>query len=192
MHARFLPIIGLTRLICGTLRRVPACGTRHKPIPGGSVASSLKLTVPQVRSHLGTVHMSRYRPVGSSARRPTGHSSPAYGARGPTPQSGHRAITLRAAGDFPPGRHSRSLTYTRYACVAPAPPDRKITGGVTHGQYQDGFSTPGPTLTTRVARHKKNPGPKSGVLKDASHKAIEVWGLPVQRSDASGTVNLPA
>ena len=87
------------------------------------------------RSHLNTPHMSRYWPVGSSARRNMGHSSKAYGARVATPQSGQWAITLWAANDFPPGRHQSSLKYSQYDSVALSPPDRKIIGGVTHEEY---------------------------------------------------------
>jgi hypothetical protein len=87
------------------------------------------------RSHLNNTHTPRYRPIFSSARRATGHSSGAYGARGPTLQSGKWAITLRAVSDFPPGRYNGSLQYSEYNCVAVAPPDRKITGSGTHGYY---------------------------------------------------------
>jgi hypothetical protein len=59
-----------------------------------------KLTI--LRSHLNNTNTSRYRPIFSRARRPTVHSSSAYGARGPTPQSGKWAITLRAVSDFRP------------------------------------------------------------------------------------------
>jgi hypothetical protein len=38
--------------------------------------------------------------------------------------------------------------------------------------------------------NKKNPGHLTGVSIGASYEAIEVWGLPVQRHDAPGTVNL--
>ena len=110
-----------------------------------------------IRSHLRNTRTPRYRPIFSSARRGTGHSSKAYGARGPTPQSGKWAITLRvlsagqrsrtycrsamskatkpAARDFPPGRHKCSLKYRKYIGVAFAPPDRKIIGSGTHGYF---------------------------------------------------------
>ena len=87
------------------------------------------------RSHLGNTRTPRYRPIFSSARRDTGHSSGVYGARGPTPQSGKWAITLRAAIDFPPGRRQSSLKYTEYVGVALAPPDRKIIGSGSYGDY---------------------------------------------------------
>jgi hypothetical protein len=87
------------------------------------------------RSHLNNTRTPRYRPIFSSARRDTGHSSTAYGARGPATQSGKWAITLRAVSDFPPGRRKRDLKYSKYIGVALASPDRKITGSGTHGYY---------------------------------------------------------
>jgi hypothetical protein len=94
--------------------------------------------------------MSRYRPIGSRARRRSGkkwgrseqacnelsaykrlYSDPIF-TRAPTPPSGQWAITLWAVDDFPPGRHHRFLKYGEYICVALAPPERKIIGGVTH------------------------------------------------------------
>ncbi len=86
-----------------------------------------------IQSHLINTRMSRYRPVGLSARRNTGRSSRVYGGRVPTPQSGQRAITLWAVYDLPSGRHTRSLKYTVYDGVAPVPPEQKIMVGVTHG-----------------------------------------------------------
>jgi hypothetical protein len=54
----------------------------------------------QVRSHLNNNRTPRYRPIFPSARRDTGHSSRAYGARGLNiemgPQSEKWAITLWA------------------------------------------------------------------------------------------------
>ena len=86
-----------------------------------------------IRSHLINTHMSRYRPLGSSARRHTGHSSKDYRGCVPTQQSDQRDLTLRADYDFPPGRHNRSWKYMAYVGVAPVPPVHKIISGVTHG-----------------------------------------------------------
>ena len=91
------------------------------------------------RSHQTHTHTPRYRLTVPSARRDTGHSSRAYGARGPTSQSGQWAITLRADSAFPPGRHNGSLQYSEYSGVAVVSPDRKITGSGTHGYESDGF-----------------------------------------------------
>jgi len=70
-----------------------------------------------IRSHLKNTRTARYRPIFSSARRVTGHSSTAYGARDPTPQSEKWAITRWAAKDFPPGRRKHSLKYRKYIGV---------------------------------------------------------------------------
>ena len=84
-------------------------------------------------SHVNDTYPSRYRPILSNARRDADHSSTAYGARGPTPQSAKWAITLRAARDFPPGHHNGSLKYGEYDGVAVAAPDRKIPDSGTDG-----------------------------------------------------------
>ena len=85
------------------------------------------------RNHIADPHMPRYRPVGLSARRRRGHSSSAYGARALTMQSGQRAVTLWAGGDFSPGRHKPFLKYNKYDCVEFPPSDQKITGSGTNG-----------------------------------------------------------
>ena len=86
-----------------------------------------------IRSHLSTTHTSRYRPVGPSVRRDSSHSSPVYGARVPTQQSGQQGITLWVANCFPPGWRHRDLKYIKYDCITLSPPDRKTNGDVTHG-----------------------------------------------------------
>ncbi len=85
------------------------------------------------RCSLTHIHTPRYRPVGSSARRDTGHSSRAYGAQIPTQQLGLRAITLRAVNDFPPGLHNRVSAYTQYNFATILQPDRKIIDSGAYG-----------------------------------------------------------